>query len=119
MSHAYLGFKNNNDPLIKKIIDAIKEDKRIKKEFVPPTKPIIESIKDAIGYDVTVGDWVAHWSTKSLGFGKVKSIESFSIYGREDIGIKVQRYKQTSQIKTSDQFVLISPEKSMLLELER
>jgi hypothetical protein len=83
-------------------------------------------MQDALGSELVVGDWVVQWSSKSLTFGKIEKISEHLIATRrfepriKGFSAKIRGMNGIlSPFKTSDQILLLSPEKALLLALEK
>lgn len=102
------------DEIIAKIDAANKHDKRIRKSIALP-KPIMPTkYKDFLGDELTIGDWVAYaqYNYSNLECGRIVKIneKTVSIKNKEN-------YKSIA--KSSSQIIKLSPERAMLLSLER
>lgn len=116
-----------NDPLWLEIQEPIKADKKNRRDNPPEiaTKKTYESMTDATGAEVKVGDWVCYWASKSLGFGRIKQItmepvQSYYSHSEKELMAKIIRGKTiVPSVKTREQIMALSPEKALVLMLER
>lgn len=118
----YIGLHTSNDPLLVKLKACAKQDKANKKNEVINKKPQIKSMKDALGNNVVVGDWVCVWSVRSLTFGRVKEIVEFKEHDYDaavKVGARVYKGNVILPYKTSEQIHLLTPEQSLLMALEQ
>jgi hypothetical protein len=115
----YVGLHVNDEPLFGVLAECVRNDKKNKKAEPPKPKPIFETISDAVGQEIRVGDWVTCWSTNSLGFGKVETIGEFTNYQRKYLGARIRtKNKILLPFKTSKQLFKLPNERAMLLMLE-
>jgi hypothetical protein len=100
--------------LIKKIDSANKNDKRQFKIEAPPKIICPTVIKDCLGTELFVGDWVAYSSMSytALRFGKITKINPKSVTLKDSKGGRKIPGKDVSQI------IKIPDERAMLLMLE-
>ena len=121
-SDMIIGLHDKNSDLIKDLMAANKEDRANAKLAPAPTpapKPKIESMKDALGYEIKVGDWVVQWSSKSLSFGKIHDITETGNRLKERVARVRSMNQILSPIKYSSQLLLLPEDKAMLMLLEK
>jgi hypothetical protein len=113
-------FVSLNDPIIEAINIAVKKQKQEHKlaELIKEKEPSIETMSDARGNLLKVGNWVVYWTSGSLGFGKIKDFKKTLIYGTTTIIARITNNGITSPFKTSDQIFAIPENQAFLMEME-
>ena len=127
-TEVYILQYDENSALPQLLTEKNKEEKAYRKTLPQPTpkKPPHTSIKDALGNDVHVGDWVAYWATKSLGFGRVEDIGEITYrmtrwQPKKVSAVRVRRGKTglLTPFKVTDQIYLLPEATAMILMLEQ
>jgi hypothetical protein len=101
------------DPIIKKIADANKADKRERKIATPAKSPSPTKYKDFLGEELTIGDWVAcaTFNYTNLQTGRIVKINEKSV------SLRTAKHSKSIS-KSSAQIVKLSKERAVLLSLE-
>jgi hypothetical protein len=102
--------------IFKEFDTANKADKRNIKAATPPKPKIVlpETLRDAVGTDIKIGDWVAFSSMNytALRFGKIIKLNPSSVT------IKIKGGGRVTSGKSTDQIIKIPDERAMLFMLE-
>jgi len=106
-------FVAENDPIIKKITEANKADKRAKKLATPPKAAMPTKYKDFLGEELSLGDWVAYatFNYTNLQTGRIVKINEKSV------SLRTGKHSKSIS-KSSAQIIKLSKERAVLLSLE-